>query len=190
MRRMMALVVGLMVIATVALPAQRGEGQTGFQLQIKGNLLFPADENYADVYGSTVIFPGVQAGYFLSDTLMVWAGYGYLHRSGTTPVLEENATSTQHLLKLGAGYKWGISDNLGFTVQAGIFHVSYSEEALGEEVSDSAIGLTLEGSLNLAFSRTLFGLVFLGYDYATDEVNGTDIKLGGITAGAGLGIAF
>lgn len=159
-------------------------------VQLNGSFLFPADGNYKDVYGGTVFYPGLQAGFCLSENFFLWLGYDYLSKSGTTPVLEEEAKSTQHILGLGCGYQGDISDKLGFRAQAGILYISYKEEALGEEVSDSAIGFGLEASLVLDLGGDFFGLVFLGYDYASDDVEGVTIKPGGFKTGLGLGVRF
>ena len=160
------------------------------RIQLNGTLLMPADGNYKDVYGSSVFYPGIEAGFSLSENFFIWLGYGYLSKSGTTPALEEEASSTQNILTLGGGYQGDFSEKLGFRIQAGILYISYKEEALGEEVSDSAIGFNLQGSIVMNFSDAIFGLVFLGYDYASDDVEGVSIKLGGFKAGLGIGICF
>ncbi len=161
-----------------------------FMVQLNGTLLMPADSGYKDVYGSSVFVPGFQAGYLAGKNILIWIGYDYISGSGTTLALEEEAQSTQHFISLGAGY-WGeFSDKLGYRVQAGVLYVSYKEEAMGEEVSGSAIGVVLEGGLVVKFGGGFFGTLFLGYDYASDDVEGVSIKLGGFKTGLGLGICF
>jgi hypothetical protein len=188
MKKTLIIIISLMLAGSLVMGAE--ETSKKFRIQLEGTLLMPADGNYKDVYGSTVFYPGIEAGFSLSDNFFLWFGFGYLSKSGTTPVLEEEASSTQNILGLGGGYQGDFSEKLGFRVQAGILYISYKEEALGEEVSDSAIGFGLEGSLVMNFSDTIFGLVFLGYDYASDDVEGVNIKLGGFKIGLGLGIHF
>ena len=163
---------------------------TRFTVQVNCGFFFSSDDNFKDVYGSTLFYPGIRAGYGITDCIYLWLGYGYLSKNGTTPLLEEEAKSTQHRIALGAGYRGDFSEKLGYRLQAGILYFSYKEEALGEEVSDSAIGFGLEGSLVLDLGGNFFGLVFLGYDYGTDDVGGVNIKLGGFKTGIGLGVRF
>jgi hypothetical protein len=188
MKKSFVIIIVLLLAGSLVMGAE--EKSKKFRIQLEGTLLMPADGNFRDVYGSSVFFPGLEAGFCLSENFFLWFGYGYLSKSGTTPALEEEASSTQHILALGGGYQGDISDKLKFRIQAGILYFSYKEEALEEEVSDSAIGFGLEGSLALDFSDSIFGLVFLGYDYGSDDVEGTGIKLGGFKAGLGLGISF
>ena len=167
-----------------------GEKSQKFMVQINGNFLFPADGNYKDVYGSNVFFPGIRAGYCISNSIYLWLGYDYLSKSGTTPVLEEEAKSTQHFIGLGAGYRGDFSEKIGYRVQAGVVYFSYKEEALGETVSDSAIGFELEGDLVFHFNERFFILLLLGYGYGSDDVEEVSIKLGGFKSGIGLGFMF
>ncbi len=190
MKRTLIILICLILTGSMMFGAEPEAKAKKFMVQINGSLLFPADGNYKDVYGSSVFVPGVQAGYLVSNNILIWAGYEYISGSGTTPVLEEEARSTQHFISLGAGYMGEFSDNLGFQVLAGVMYVSYKEEALGEEVSGSAIGIALQGGLVMKFGGGFFGTVFLGYGYASDEVEGVTIKPGGFKTGIGLGICF
>lgn len=147
--------------------------------QVNGRFLFPSDGNYKDVYGSSVFYFGVRAGYRMAGNIYLWLGYDYVKKTGTTRVLEEEARSTQHFIGLGAGYRGDFSEKFGYRLQAVILFISYKEEALGETVSDSALGFDLEWNLVYYLIKRIYGLLALGYAYGSDDVDGVGIELGG-----------
>lgn len=159
-----------------------------FTVQLNGGFLFPADGNYKDVYGGSVFYPGIRGGYRISGSIDLWLGYDYLNKNGTTPVLEEEAKSTQHLIALGVGYQGNFSEKAGYRLQAGVVYFSYKEEALDETVSDSAVGFRLDGELIVNLGKRLFAGVSAGYRYGSDTVEGAEIKLGGFVTGILVGI--
>jgi hypothetical protein len=189
MRKILILLVFVMILSVSGF-GQEAEKPAKFFGQLSGSFLFPADGNYKDVYGSSVFYPGIKFGYSLTKSIYLWLGYDYVSKSGTTPELEEEAQSTQHYIGLGAGYQGDFSEKFGYRVQAGVLYISYKEKALGDTVTDSAIGFELEGNLVYYFSERFYGLFVLGYAYGSDDVEDVSIKLGGLKTGIGLGIRF
>ena len=91
---------------------------------------------------------------------------------------------------MGAGINFAINPKLGLRLEAGVLAVRYKEEALGSTISDSALGLSLEGGLMFNIIPGFFMDFSAGYLSASDEIEGAAIKLGGLKAGLGIGIGF
>jgi len=159
-------------------------------VEANGNFLFPSDSVYKDVYGSSVFYPGFEAGYKIVNNIYIFAGFEMLSVDGTTPVLEESAKSTQNIFSVGVGYAGDLSDKFGYRVELGGSSFSYKEEAFGEEVTGSKFGFLLKGGLSYDLSDSFYAAFFLGYSAASDNVDGTDIKLGGFKTSLGVGVKF
>jgi len=177
----------LFVLGVVAGGLQAGEK---FSATIYGNLLVPGDSGYKDVYGKSVFYPEIKAGYALSDKLFVWAGYGFLGKKGETPVLKLEAKSSQHFFSVGAGYCGVLSGKLGYEADLGLMIVAYKEEAMETSASGTAFGFRVDAGLTYALFGPVFAAAEVGYLYASDKVNGETIKPGGFKAGLGLGVKF
>lgn len=167
-----------------------GYGMGQFSLTFSGNILGPADKDFKDIYGNTVFFPEMQVSLKVFNGVCVWAGYGLLSATGTTPILEEEAKSTQNILSFGAGYLGDFSKKWSYKILAGAAYFTYKEEALGLVVEDNAFGFRVDLGLLHNFTNTFFAELSLGYMAASDTVMGQDIKLGGTKAGFGIGIRF
>jgi len=161
-----------------------------FSLSLAAGLQWPADSNYKEAYGQSVFLPELKAGYFLTPSIYLWAGYGRAAAKGKTVVLELDSKSSQNYLQAGAGYEGLLSGKLGFRAELGLADVLYREEALEETVSGSAIGLVLSGSLTYSLSEMFFLLADAGYLYAKKTINAVEVKMGGLRAGFGAGLNF
>ena len=161
-----------------------------FTATFTGSVLFPGDSGYKDVYGKTGFLPEFKAGYALSESLYLWAGYGFLYKKGQTPVLKLEAKSSQHFLSLGAGYRGTLSASLGFEADLGLVLVAYKEEAMGTSASGTAFGFRADAGLTYALFGPVFALAEVGYLYASDKIEGETITPGGFKAGLGLGVKF
>ena len=163
-------------------------GQQKFMVTVSGSMLFPADGGYKDVYGSSVFYPELKLAYKALNDFYVWAGYGLVSASGETVELKMAAKSSQHFISLGAGYNGSISPKLEYLVDLGAFYVGYKEEALAEEVDDSAVGFRADGSLIYRLGKNFFAGLTLGYLTASDNIMGIAVKLGGFQGGLVLGV--
>jgi len=161
-----------------------------FSATIYGSLLVPGDAGYKDVYGKSMFYPEIKAGYALSEKIFIWAGYGFLCRKGETPVLKLEAKSSQHFFSLGAGYCGILSEKLGFEADLGLVMVSYKEEAMQTSASGTAFGFRADAGLTYALFGPVFAVAELGYLYSSDKVEGETVKPGGFKAGLGLGVKF
>ena len=111
-------------------------------------------------------------------------------KKGTTAVLAEESKTTQHFIAAGAAWRKGLSAKLDGSLYAGLLVVRYREEALGETVKGTALGVEAGGGLRYMLSARLFLSPFVSYLLADDTIAGTKVKLGGFKAGVGVGLAF
>jgi len=182
MRKIKTIFVLILVTSIWLLPA----GQ--FMVNVSANVLKPNDENYRDVYGDSLFYPELKLGYKVMKDFYLWGGFGYLSADGTTPVLNEDATSTQTILSLGIGYNGKLGKSLDYMLELGACSFSYKEESMDMEISDSAIGFRVDGTLAYCLGKGFYAGLVLGYMTASDTVEGFDIKLGGLKGGIVLGI--
>jgi hypothetical protein len=178
----------ILIAALAALfPAVQAKG---ISLALSASYFAPADGGFKEIYGSGGVLPGLRLEVGVVRCLSLYASYGYFSKKGTTPVLAEEAKSTQHHAALGASWNRGISTNLGLGLWGGLLYVSYKEEALGMQASGSAVGFEAGGHLRVSLGKKLFASPFISYGLARDTVEEVDLKLGGLRAGVGLGIFF
>jgi len=161
-----------------------------FQVRFIGNYLAPADSGYKDIYGKSMFYPEFKAGYSFSSNFYIWAGYGFLDRTGETPILKLEAKSKQNFLSLGLGYSGVLSDALGYFAELGLANASYKEEAMGVEESGSVLGFRADAGLTYAVSGPVFACLEVGYISTSKNVNAVTIKPGGLKLGLGLGLKF
>jgi len=161
-----------------------------FQVRLTGNLLLPGDSGYKDIYGKSVFYPELKAGYAFSGDFYVWAGYGFVNEKGETPVLKMAAESRQSFLSVGLGYGGSLSDSLGYYAELGLTDAFYKETAMDITESGSVLGFRADAGLTYAVSGPVFACLELGYISSSKEVNGLTIKPGGFLAGFGLGAKF
>lgn len=166
--------------------------ETGDNLILTGsvNVLFPADPNYADIYGDRILLPEFTAYVKITGDWFGWAGYGLLNAEGATPVFGGDAKSSQNFIFLGAAYRMGISEDLKALLRLGIGSISYKEEALDSIIKDSTLGFYADCSLFCDITEYFSVFVSAGYIGGSDTVNDIDIKLGGFKAGGGLAVNF
>ena len=161
-----------------------------FQVRFIGNYLAPADSGYKDIYGKSMFYPEFNAGYSFSSNFYIWVGYGFLNRTGETPVLKLEAKSSQSFLSLGLGYGGSFSDALGWFAELGLVNASYKETAMNVTESGSVLGFRADTGLTYAVSGPLFACLELGYISTSNKVNSVTIKPGGLKLGLGLGAKF
>jgi opacity protein-like surface antigen len=161
-----------------------------FSLVASGNILFPSDSGYRDTYGSARFYPEIRLAYALGKGFFLYAGYGLLSASGTTPGLAADASSTQHILSLGGGIGGPLSGKLSYKLGLGLFLDAYKETALDMEITGSGIGFRADAGLCYGLTPNLSAQVGLGYLAGSDTVDDQSIKLGGFRLGAGLGYKF
>jgi hypothetical protein len=154
------------------------------------NMLLPADSDYCDIYGSSIMLPEFTANVKITGDWFAWAGYGFLDADGTTPVFSGEAKSTQDFIFLGAAYRLAIKGDFNALLKVGIGSISYKEEALDTTIKDSALGFYVDCGLFYDITEYFSVFASAGYMVGSDTVNDEDISLGGFKVGGGLAIHF
>jgi len=161
-----------------------------FMVSVVGNYLNPSDSGYEDVYGSSVLFPELKAGYELYKGFYIWGGYGFFSKKGTTTELKQEAKSSQQFLSFGVGYDVKISKKFGYRAELGLLNASYKEEVFDEEVTGNSIGFGVETGILYRVWSGFLVKISAGYISASDKVEDVKIKLGGFKSGIGLEARF
>ena len=190
MKRVLLLLICLHFVLWWCLGSETVDDEGKFMVQVYSHLFFPSDLNFQEVYGKSVFSPGLKVGYRIMKKIYLWLGYDYLFQKGVTPVLEEEAESSQHFISLGGGYRGRISETVGYKAELGLCAVSYTEASMGEEVSDTAIGVLFDSGIIFKLGEKFFGMVQAGYGYVSDNIEGVRIKLGGFRTGIGFVVWF
>jgi opacity protein-like surface antigen len=159
-------------------------------LALTVSYLGKADAGFNDIYGSGGVQPGLRFEARLGEKFSLYGSYGYFSKKGETPVLREEARSTQHFISAGAAWSRELAKKLDLKLYAGLLYVNYKEEALGETIKDSALGLEIGGGMEYRISERFFLFPFVSYMIANDSIGEIKVKLGGFKAGAGLGVRF
>jgi hypothetical protein len=154
-------------------------------------LLFPADAEYRKIYGERRPYFELKVGADIARNLYLWGAWGSFSGTGTIPLVDEEAESSQNILSFGAGFRLSITPRLGARAEVGFSRIGYKEKAMGLEVSGSGTGLRAGVSGFYTFSRTVFAEVGLDWAHASSTTeDGLELRLGGWILGAGLGLRF
>ena len=167
-----------------------GFSEEKFMVSVVGNYLNPSDSGYKDIYGSSVLYPELRAGYKLYKGFYIWAGYGFFSKKGKTVELKQEAKSTQRFLSVGIGYDGKISEKFWYKAELGLLNASYKEEAMNEEIKGSSIGFGVEAVVLYRIFSGFFVKIYAGYLSASDKVGDVEIKLGGFKSGIGVEARF
>lgn len=154
-------------------------------------LLFPADAEYRKIYGERRPYLELKVGADIARNLYLWGAWGSFGGTGTIPLVDEEAESSQNTLSFGAGFRLRITPRLGARAEVGFSRIGYKEKAMGLEVSGSGTGLRAGVAGFYIFSRTVFAEVGLDWARASSTTeDGLELRLGGWILGAGLGLRF
>jgi hypothetical protein len=181
MRKFTLLILGLSLLLTAS-------WAKGLSLSATVSYLAKSDSGFKEVYGSGGVMPGLRLEAAVWKGLSLYGSYGYFAKTGTTPVLAAEAKTTQHFIGAGAAWRGALAQKLDWVLYGGLLYVSYREEALGDKVTGSAIGVEIGGRLDYSISGSIFLFPFVSYLQADDTIEDMKIKLGGFAAGIGAGI--
>jgi len=158
--------------------------------QLEYDVFSHASSTYRDVYGSLASFAVVNVGYRLSPSLFLKFGFNFLSQDGEVPGVGIQTETEQKVWALVLGYEGQIVERLGYQVEGGAFYIDYKEKVIGAQLGDSAIGFRLGGGLLYRFGDSVYTIVSVGYLNGSDTIGDKDVKLGGLYAGAGVGLLF
>jgi hypothetical protein len=168
----------------------RAEMDLKFFIAVTGNYTIPAESNFDEIYGKSLISPEISAGFKFYRNFYIWGAYGFSSKNGVLPIFEEPSKWKETLLSLGLGYNGNLSVLLGYKIDVGVSFINYSEEAFGDFMSEKTVGMRVDGAGIFKVSDRLFTEISMGYVFASDTVGEISIKLGGLKAGFGLGLRF
>jgi hypothetical protein len=180
---------GVIFITIMFLSGSLWAADYSFYFDISGNYLASPDEKFRGFYGEDSFFPELTAGIRVLGDFCLWAGYGFFSSEGTTDFLYEEMKARQSYLSGGLSYRRKITDDFGFKVALGALQAGYKEEGMDMEISGSALGFRADGGMIIYIGKVYVELSN-GYLYASDDVNGKKIKLGGYRVGLTLGLEF
>ena len=99
------------------------------------------------------------------------------------------AKTKQRFISFGPGYRGRLTGKIDYRLEAGGVSFKYDEDAMEEDVSASSYGFIVNVGLSYNFSKLLYTEIFAAYMSGSKELV-RNVKLGGITAGIGIGIRF
>ncbi len=195
--RTVILLVGILLRLSLSASPAAGDAPTAtvpagrWTVLARTALLFPADAEYRKIYGERRPYFELKVGADIARNLYLWGAWGSFSGTGTIPLVDEEAESSQNILSFGAGFRLSITPRLGARAEVGFSRIGYKEKAMGLEVSGSGTGLRAGVSGFYTFSRTVFAEVGLDWAHASSTTeDGLELRLGGWILGAGLGLRF
>lgn len=169
-------------------------------ISVTGNYRIPPERGLKDIYGSGLFTPELKVGYKFYRAFYIWGGFGFSTKSDKShgfPGEPSPAKWKQAFLSLGLGYNGNMSIKFGYKAEVGMFYVSFRdemenivEEGITYSEPGTTVGVRIGGAAIFKISDRLFTEVSLGYLYASDKMNDTSIRLGGIKTGVGFGLRF
>ncbi len=161
-------------------------------LKVEGTLSYYAvtDSLFKDLYGSGDLMFGFNLAYDVLPALELRGEISYFSDQGTMTLTEETIKLTIVPLSLGLRYKAFNFSNFALYLGAGLGSYQYKERARIGDTSGSALGMHVEGGLNIFLSRKVHFDVFVRYVKATAEPYDEKIELGGLNTGIGIAYVF
>lgn len=192
-RRFITLIVLVFVGASLifALPDRDAKKSKKFFCAANFNILLPADANFKDIYGSQHTFPGIKTGFFFLKGFYFWGGWGFFSGSGEIDVYgtKMEAKTKQRFLSFGPGYRGSLTGKIDYRLEAGGVSFKFEEDTMEEKISASSFGFIVNVGLSYNFNRVVYTEIFAAYMAGSKELV-RKVKLGGVTAGIGIGIRF
>jgi opacity protein-like surface antigen len=184
------LVVLVLISLTPLLPAKNDK----FFASAGAAAFVPADKNFKKLYGDVRLSPEITLGYNLYRHFYFWLGGGFVSATGHLPVLGDEIKATQTLLSLGAGWETRRGRRWQGELFAALLMAGFREKAMGDTASKWAPGFDAGAGVRYYLRKKVFVGVTVGYAGAwtavRTEAGETDIILGGLRLGGGLGFRF
>jgi opacity protein-like surface antigen len=148
------------------------------------------DSAFTDVYDKGPIFGGELRIPLGQTRLAIFAEGSYLTRAGKLTYTQEDTDLTISTAEAGVLYRIGRGAVTPY-VGAGVAMFMFKEtsDALGE-ASQSKAGFTVVGGVSMALGRHFALDGRLKYNNSSMKPADVDIKVGGLSAGVGIGLRF
>ena len=157
---------------------------------LHGTFFIPSDANFQDIYGGSVIMPGIGFGMKLSRSISFFVSADYLSKTGSTVGELKDQTKTSQIFAAGGlEVRLQLTARYDATFRAGIAYVNYKDTAFAEAVKGNGIGFLLGAGLNWKM-KSFFLALDIDYLRATDTPFNDKIILGGMKLAIGIGRFF
>jgi len=201
-----------LLIFLVFLVSSFGESKS-VRVTLDGIYLAVADDDYKALYGKQKYFPEGKLSIRLKGNIFLWGSFGYLpsnfkwkewsNKSVPLADLDGKSVNNKSVMSLGLGYYVGYIAPGQFSVKVELGGCRVTDtitetktfqqsSQMLSEVKTKRSGLGFRASLGVTygFYKSFYTEASLGYLFATDKVDDTRIKLGGLRAAWGIGISF
>ena len=186
----------IVILAAVLVLAASASAQSRLFLSMGGNLILPSDAGFKSMYGNQALYPELSVAIRTIAGLCLTGSFGQFSRNGTTPELGLDSQAKQSYISGGLGYLQRVSSAFCIEGRAGVAAMKFSEEALGDLIEGSKMGLMAEGGLLFMpeEGQGFFLGLKLGFlsasvaDVAPDIEGSQPVKLGGLKVALSVGI--
>lgn len=180
---------------------------------IQGNYYTISDKNFKKEYEETRFFPEAKLNASIFGNFYLWGSYGSFPSSlnwtewSNKGVIEADIDGERivdkRIIAGGLGFFAGyIAENdFAVKVEAGVCSITNTLESTLTEIDSGAFvgsetekqsGIGVRANLGVTYGlfKRLFSELSFSYMYASDKIDGTRIKLGGLQLSVGLGYRF
>ncbi len=161
----------------------------GFRFELKGSFFSSENAIFREVYGGSAKF-GLEGGLAIMKNVSIFAGLGYMHKTGKLTVTEEEARVWITPLTAGVRYEIPAGAKFRFYGGLGFQKVFFKEETPLGTVKESAPGYLVTGGGEYRVTNILGIGLFLAWSTCKMTYEGLDFKVGGLDLGAGVNIRF
>jgi len=168
-----------------ALPAK----DSGYMI-LHGTFFIPADTSFKDIYGGSMIMPGMGCGVKLWRAISLFVSADYLSKTGrTVGELQDPTKNSQIFAAAGLEARLQLTSTHDATFRAGVAYIHFTDKAFSETVKGNGIGFLFGSGLN--WKMKSFFLAFdVDYLRATATPFTDKVVLGGIKMALGIGRFF
>lgn len=168
-----------------------------FTIGILSGLYLMSEEEFKEVYGSSLFFFGLEYSFNLPiksvKSLNVWMGFKNMSKSGSTTFLEEEVNLRMLHFSLALRYLYQAGRFVPF-IGPGIDYInykeSYPEDFPIESVEGSKLGFHIQGGSYINITDALAAKLFMKYVIAKTTENEVEVNLGGLELGVGFVFRF
>jgi opacity protein-like surface antigen len=178
-------VIGILVLSLLSGGSARG---SEILLELKAGYFRPSKQLFRTVYGGGLKLTG-------EVTLPVWkhmdvfVSAGYSSQGGELTITGEE--TRLRMVPIEAGIKYRLLKGSPFLyVGAGLAFHHYQESSSIGDVSGNALGLVLKAGITIPMTNRWTVDLHLNGSYCTANPTDSDINIGGLSAGIGVGYRF
>lgn len=202
-----------LVIMCAVILLSVGVSAKNLMFSIDGSYMSVLDTTFKDLYGGKKYFPEAKLSVKFTGNLYFWGSFGFSTSSYTwkewsnkgVPVADRDGKSVANkfMYSGGLGYYVGYvtPGNFAIKLELGACNISNKYKDTTTRIADKQIvkqetkqenGLGFRGNFGVTYGlyKHVYSEMTIGYLYATDKVDDTTIKLGGLRLSLGIGLKF